>query len=765
MHHRRDTIWRHALLAGAAGLSWATGARAGDAPTPGASVQELVVVGSRGAPRLATETAAPVDVLGGDLLAQRGYDDLSKMLQVLAPSFNFPRSSTAPSSANTRSATLRGLSPDQVLVLVDGHRRHASSVLNFNNTIGRGTTPVDFNTLPASAIAQVEILRDGAAAQYGSDAIAGVINIVLRHDADGGAASVQYGQTEKADGATTLLTLRQGFSLGGEGFLTVDAEARNREHTNSAQIDPRVGRITQRHGDPDAYDLNLALNAERSLGAVTAYAFATLDRRRSESAALFRLPTVDPAIYPNGFLPLIKLRMTDLGGAAGLRGDWAGWAWDLSSTFGYDRADFHVADTANTSLGLASPHGFDGGGGRYVQNLVDLSGSRHFGLLAGANLAGGLEYRYETFRIRPGEPLSFQGAGAQGFPGYNPPRPVDIDRHAQSAWLDGELNPAAGLTLGLAGRLEDYSDFGQKTTGKASAFWRTSPWLALRVSGSTGFRAPALQQQGFATVTSQLSAGQLVNVGTFSVNDPVATALGGTPLRPETSKSWSAGLVLTPLAHLSLTADAFRIDIADRIALSESLTGPAVAAILAAHHITNASQVRFFTNAADTRTEGWEAAVHWSGQVGANGDYNLTLVYGSYDNDLTRLRANPVLPALPLLAAAAIATLTDAQPRNKLTLGGDMTLGAWRLSGDIVRYGDWTAAPLGPLQTFGDKTTVDLSAAYALTKALRVQAGVVNATNQYPDRVIGSSDGRPYTEGGGLGVDGREYFVRLSARW
>ena len=756
MRHTIWRNWRRALWAGAAGLSLSAAARAEEAPAPNASVDELVVVGSRGAPRLATETAAPVDVLGGEVLAQRGYDDLSKMLQVLAPSFNFPRSSTAPSSANTRSATLRGLSPDQVLVLVDGHRRHASAVLNFNNTIGRGTTPVDFNTIPASAIAQVEILRDGAAAQYGSDAIAGVINIILRHDADGGAASAQYGQTERGDGATSLFTLRQGFSLGGEGFLTLDAEARNREHTNSAEIDPRVGRITQRHGDPDAYDLNFALNAERPLGAVTAYAFATLDRRRSESAALFRLPTVDPAVYPNGFLPLIKLRMTDIGGAAGLRGDWAGWSWDISNTFGYDRADFQVVDTANTSLGATSPHGFDGGGGRYVQDLVDVSASRHFALLAGANLAGGLEYRYETFRIRPGEPLSFQGAGAQGFPGYNPPSPVDIDRHAQSAWIDGELTPIPGLTLGLAGRYEDYSDFGEKTTGKASAFWRTSPWLALRASASTGFRAPALQQQGFATVTSQLSAGQLVNVGTFSVSDPVAKALGATPLRPETSKSYSAGLVLTPISHLSVTADVFRLDIADRIALSESLTGAAVTAILAAHHITNA---------ADTRTEGWEAAVHWNGQVGTAGDYNLTLAYGSYDNDLTALRANPVLPALPLLAATSIATLTDAQPRNKLTLGGDVRLGGLRLSGDVVRYGVWTAAPLGPLQTFGDKTTVDVSAAYDLTRVLQVQAGVINATDQYPDRVIGSTDGRPYTEGGGLGVDGREYFVRLSARW
>jgi iron complex outermembrane receptor protein len=748
------------LLAGVAVLALMAGqARAQEA------VDELVVVGSRGAPRLATETSAPVDVIGGEELAAKGFNDLSKTLQVLSPSFNFPRSATGPSSANTRSATLRGLSPDQVLVLVNGRRRHSSSVLNFNNTIGRGTVPVDFNTIPASAIQRVEILRDGAAAQYGSDAIAGVINIVLRGDSSGGEASAQGGVTEDGDGATGIFTLRQGLPLGEGGFLTLDGEARYRNFTNSAEIDPRVGRITQRHGDPESLDLNFAVNAERPLGDVTLYAFATLDRRRSESTPLFRLPSVAPAVYPQGFLPRIKLDLTDLGGAVGLRGEAAGWSWDLSDTAGYDKGDFGVSNTVNTSLGTVSPRAFDSGGTRYVQNLVNLTVSRPFKLLAGANLAAGLEHRYEGFRIRSGDPLSFQGAGAQGFPGYNPPSPVDVHRTAFSAYVDGELSPVKGLDLGLAVRYEDYSDFGQKTIGKASAFWRATPWLALRSTASTGFRAPALQQQYFATVTSQLSGGQLVNVGTFGVGDPVARALGAAALRPETSKSYSAGLVLTPVEHLSFTADVFRIDIDDRIALSESLSGAAVTAILASRGITNASQVRFFTNAADTRTEGWEAATHWSGDVGPQGRLNLTVAYGAFDNDLRSLRSNPVLPALPLLGAQSIGVLLDGQPHNKLTLGGDLDMGRWRIFADLVRYGSYSAAPLGPTQQFGGKWALDLSASYDITDRLRVHAGVINATDEYPDRVIGSNDGRPFTEAGGLGVDGREYFIRLTAHW
>ncbi|KRB44344.1 TonB-dependent siderophore receptor [Phenylobacterium sp. Root700] len=756
---------RRNILCGAAGLALMAGQAWAEAP-PVEELGELVVVGSRGAPRLATETSSPVDVFTGEELAARGFNDLSKVMQFVSPSFNFPRSATGPSAANTRSASLRGLSPDQVLVLVNGRRRHSSSVLNFNNNVGRGTVPIDFNTIPASAIARVEVLRDGAAAQYGSDAIAGVINIVLRDDAEGGLGTFQIGATEDGDGETAIGTARQGFKLGEDGFLTLAAEARYRNFTNSARVDPRVGRVTQRHGDPESLDLNLAANAEVPLPGATLYGFATFDRRYSESAPLFRLPNVAPALYPLGFLPLVEFDMIDFGGAVGVRGEAAGWSWDLSDTVGFNRGDFAVSNSANTSLGAASPRRFESGGTRYGQNLVNLTVNRRFeDVLAGANLAAGLEHRFESFKIVPGEPASYQGAGAQGFPGYNPPSPVNVDRTAYSAFIDGEISPVKGLDLGLAARFENYSDFGDRTTGKASLFWRTNDWLAVRATASTGFRAPALQQQHFATVTSQLSAGQLVNVGTFAVSDPVARALGASDLKPEKSRNISAGVVLTPIPRLSFTADVFRIEIDDRIALSESLSGPAVTAILAARGITNASQVRFFTNAADTRTEGWEAAVNWSTPIATDGRLTLTLAYAAYDNDVKSLAVNPVLPALALLGPTSIGVLTDAQPRNKVTLNAGLDMGRWSLLADVVRFGKYRSSPLGPTQVFGDEITLDLTASVEINKTLSLHAGVINATDEYPDEVVGSNDGRPYTEAGGLGVDGREYFVRVSARF
>ncbi len=756
---------RRNILCGVAGLALMAGQAWAEAP-PTSELGELVVVGSRGAARLATETSSPVDVFSGEELTARGFNDLSKVLQFVSPSFNFPRSATGPSAANTRSASLRGLSPDQVLVLVNGRRRHSSSVLNFNNNIGRGTVPIDFNTIPASAIARVEVLRDGAAAQYGSDAIAGVINIVLRDDAEGGLGTWQIGATEKGDGETAIGTLRHGFKLGEDGFLTLTGEARYRNSTNSARVDPRVGRVTQRHGDPESLDLNFAANAEVPLSQVTLYGFATAAHRSSESTPLFRLPSVAPAIYPLGFLPLIEFDMVDLGGAVGARGEVAGWDWDLSNTAGYNRGDFAVSNSVNTSLGAASPRRFESGGTRYGQNLVNLTFSRRFdSIMAGSNLAAGLEHRFESFKIVPGEPASFQGAGAQGFPGYNPPSPVDVDRTAFSAFVDGELSPLKGLDLGLAARYENYSDFGDQTIGKASLFWRATDWMALRATASTGFRAPALQQQHFATVTSQLSGGHLVNVGTFAVGDPVSRALGASDLKPEKSRNVSAGVIFTPMPRLSVTADVFRIDIDDRIALSESLSGPAVTAILTARGITNASQVRFFTNAADTRTEGWEAAINWSAPISTEGKLTLTLAYGAFDNDVKSLAVNPVLPALALLGPTSIGVLTDAQPRNKITFNAGLDMGRWSLLADVVRFGKYRSSPLGPTQVFGDEITLDLTGSFEINETLSVHAGVINATNEYPDEVIGSNDGRPYTEAGGLGVDGREYFIRLSARF
>jgi iron complex outermembrane receptor protein len=729
-----------------------------------ADVDEVVVVGSRAAPRVISDSAAPVDVFSSKTLERQGYSDLSRSLQAIAPSLNFTRASTAPSAANTRPATLRGLGPDQVLVLINGKRRHASSVINFNQVVGKGTVPTDLNTIPVTAISRVEILRDGAAAQYGSDAIAGVINIVLRSDTSGGFASLQGGATSKGDGQTFIAAGLFGHSLGEDGHVTVSGEVRSREPVNRGGLDSRFNRITSRQGDPDSVDTNIVIDAATTVGGVELYGDATFADRHSVSPAQFRTPTVAPAAYPAGFIPLIALDLTDVGATLGGRGQAAGWTWDLSDTVGYNRSDFDVSNTITTSLPAGSPTRFNAGGARYTQNLIDLSASRKFDVLAGANLAVGVEHRWEGYKIVAGEPGSFSGAGAQGFPGFNPPSPVDVHRNAFSAFADGEVSPTTWLRLGAAVRYENYDDFGAKTVGKLSAFIKATDWLAFRGTASTGFRAPALQQQVFATVTSQSVGGVLVNVGTFAVDDPVSRSLGARPLKPETSKNVSAGVVLTP-GPFTFTADIYQIEIADRIVLSESLQGAAVTAVLRAAGVTNASQVRYFTNAVDTTTRGLDLTAQWRGQLWEGARLDLSAAYTAVDTDIDRTRVNTLVPSLPYLGISSIDLLTKAQPRNKLSLSGQLDMGRLRLFGNVVRQGAYRSFNILAEQTFTAKTTVDLTADYDVTSRVSVTAGVINLTDTYPDknaeRALNQGGSLQYGEIGGIGIDGREYFVRL----
>ena len=727
--------------------------------------EDIVVVGTRAQGRLAEESPSPVDVFDSQDLQARDLTDLNRTLQYLAPSFNYPRTATGPSGANTRAATLRGLAPDQVLVLVNGKRWHLSSVLNFNNVVGRGSVPVDLGAIPVSAIERVEILRDGAAAQYGSDAIAGVINIILRSSASGGFASVQSGITEKGDGRTLTAALNHGFAIGRGGAINLTAELRDRGATNRAGIDSRYGRITSEQGDPESLDLNLAGSLRLPIGAVELYAQGIYDHRRSTSPAQYRAPTVAPAFYPQGFVPHIRVDLDDAGGSVGVSGDLSGWRFDLSDTVGLSDASFDVFDTVNTSLGAASPRAFAGGGARYFQNVVNLDVSRKIDFAAGLNLAVGAEHRYESFKLRTGEPGSYTGAGAQGFPGYNPPIPVDESRDAWSFYGDVELSPIEGLNLGAAVRHERYSDFGDATTGKLSLFYKPIELIAIRATASTGFRAPSLQQQYFSTVTSQSSGGALVNIGTFAVSDPVAIALGVTPLREERSRNLSGGVVLKPFDGFVLSADIFHIEIDDRIALSETLGGPAVTAILRAAGITNASQARFFTNALDTTTEGFEITADWNHRFG-DVRANLTASYATVETEVNRLAVNPVVPSLPLLGGSALQLITVAQPKDKLTFAARIDADDFSLGADVVRFGEFTTTSVLTPQTYGAVTSIDVTAEFKAAERLRFGIGVLNLTDAYPDltaeRALTQGGGLLYPEAGAIGTNGREFFARAT---
>lgn len=759
-------------LALMAGLAGATGAVAQTAAAGPEIVDEVVVTGTRAEGRKPLESLAPVDVVRSEEIAELGYPDVARGLEFLEPSVNFARSATTATAANSRPVTLRGLAPDQVLVLVNGKRRHATSILNTNNAVGRGSAGVDLDTIPGASVGRIEILRDGAAAQYGSDAIGGVVNIILRGVDDGGFASIQASTTEEGDGDAYAVSGWVGLPLGEEGHVTLSGEYRDQQPTNRANLDQRFNRVTYRFGDPDLTLLSFGVDASLPIAGGEAYAFGTLTRKRSENAAGFRVPGFSP-VWPNGFLPKIRPLIWDGAVTVGWRATLAeDWRFDLSNTYGQNKASFDVVDTANQTLGAASPTEFYSGAVTYRQNVVDATVSRPLPFWAGGNFAAGAQYRHEAYEIESGEPLAYTGVGADGFPGFNPRNPTDKSRIAYAAFADLELKPVEALTLGGAVRYDHYGDFGGKVTWKASGRFEVTDWLALRSTIGTGFRAPSLQQQYFSAVAGALSAGRLVTVGTLPVADPVARALGASKLKPETSISYAAGFVLDPGFGLTLTADWFRIEIEDRIALSEQLGGASVTAVLNAAGITGFQQVRFFTNAVDTTTDGFELTARYRRALTDDTDLSLALGYGRFDTRLDVLRPNPALPGLPLLALKSVLYVTEAQPKDKLTFEAQLTHGPFSVQANVTDFGTYVSQPLVPVQVFGGKTVLDVSGYWKVNATLKLSAGVQNLTDERPDALIGqqavvaaTGGSFPTGEESPIGVNGRSYFVRLEARF
>lgn len=755
------------LLAGAALAAPAVYAQ----PAADEDGTNIIVTGTRTTGRAALQSSAPVDVISAEAISGTGYIDLNRALNFLQPSVNFARAATTASAANTRPITLRGLSPDQTLVLVNGKRRHANAVLNVNNSIGRGSAGVDLDTIPQNAIARIEVLRDGAAAQYGSDAIAGVVNIILKSNAEGGSAELLGGVTEEGDGLNGLGSASAGFRLGDGGHVTLSLLARAQEATNRALVDQRFDRVTYRIGDPESRLVSLALDAALPLGGAELYGFGTLTRKISNNGAGFRVPGYSP-LYPDGFLPIIEPRIWDVGGTIGLRGELGGIRADLSQSYGNNKADFSVRDTANVSLGLASPTRFDSGGVTYRQYVTDLLLSRPLALLAGGNVALGGQYRHESYSIRNGEPAAYFGLGADGFAGFNPRNPTDASRNAYAGFIDVELRPVQPLLFGGAVRHDHYDDFGGKTTWRVTGRLEPVEGFAIRGTIGTGFKAPSLQQQYYSAVQGALSSGNLVSVATLPVSDPIARALGAGDLKPERSRNATVGIVVGPIEGFSFTADYFHIRIRDRIALSEQLGGAALGAILARAGVTGFSQVRFFTNAVDTTTQGLELTANWSGSLGSDTRLSINAGYAWFQNRLDTLRPNPALPALPLLSTRSILFLTQAQPANKFTLQSNLSHRRWEWQANVTAFGAYTAAPIAATQTFGGGESVDLSVGHELVDGVRLTAGVQNLFDARPDpvsdqgRFIGATGGSfPTGEETPLGLNGRSYYLRVSARF
>jgi iron complex outermembrane receptor protein len=760
----------------------------------------IVVTGTRSDGRSQLSTPSPVDVLSGEALRQQGTTELAESLSAAAPSIDFPRAAVVDGTDSIRPLTLRGLSPDQTLALVNGTRRHASALVNVNGSVGRGSAAVDLNAIPVAALDRVEVLRDGASAQYGSDAIAGVVNLRLREAREGGGATISYGQYDTSveparssrdvtDGETTTISGWQGFALGQSGFLTVSAEFLQREPTSRGDIDPNLlpdEIVNSRFGDPEVEQWSAYANAGVPLAdGWEAYGWLGYQDRDSTSAAFprrFNNANNVPAIYPNGFLPLINVVSEDLTAAGGVRGEFAGWDADLSLVYGRNALDFRTENSLNSTYGAASQTSFDDGGLTYGQTVLGIDFTRGFdaGLAQPVNFAWGVEARRETYEIRAGEPASYDrgpaaapglASGAQGFIGFQPSNEVDEDRTAWGAYVDVEVFPVERLLIGAAVRFENYSDFGETLNGKLTARYDFTDNFALRGAVSSGFRAPSLQQSYFTSTASVFQAPDVVETGTFPATSLVARTLGAEPLRPEEAVNYSLGAVFQ-VGDFDLTIDAYRIEISDQIALSENISrtfSPQVAALLDPLGI---SAARFFINGVETETQGIDIVGRYQLDAGGAGEFDFVAALNFNEVEVTRVpdSLSVLDPTPPLLGRNRILTIEEGTPREKAVVSVDWELNNFAATARASYYGDVLqpgGTPAGDFRT-GEHTLLDLEGRYRFSDNISIALGVDNVFDEYPDAVpapLNTSGVVAFPFYSPFGFNGRFSYARLTLGW
>ena len=638
----------------------------------GVQLNEVQVVGSRSLRRTATDTPVAIDIIDvQDVSTQSGQLEVNQLLQYAAPSFNANKQSGSDGADHIDPASLRGLGPDQTLVLINGKRRHQSSLINIFGTRGRGNTGTDLNTIPVTAIKRIEVLRDGASAQYGSDAIAGVINIVLKDDVETLQGSVSYGaystnadgdfgtdpyglwntdgyrldtendgnrigKDKDFDGGSVKVGLNYGVALSENGgYANITTEYINKNKTLRPGFEFRKG-----FGEAAIEGFNFFVNAAYPVNDKTeVYAFGGRNYRDTDAFAFTRNggARVVESIYPNGFTPRITSIITDNSMAVGIRTKTdSGWNIDLSNTYGKNDFHYYIKGTLNASLVDLSPTDFDAGGHSLDQNTINLDFSKFYeDILAGMNIAFGAEYRTENFNIFSGEEGSYgtydtsgrliidpatqtqptdpesgdpRPGGSQGFPGYSPANEVDRSRSNVSLYADAEFDLTETLLVSAAARFENYSDFGSTINGKLSSRLKLSDNFNLRGSVSTGFRAPSLAQIYYNLRFTNFVGGEALESLLSPNNSPVTASFGIGPLKEETATNAAIGFT-TNFSGFSATVDGYYINVQDRIVLTGNFD---------ATNIPGVEAAQFFANGADTETYGLDIVLSYKKRFGEN---------------------------------------------------------------------------------------------------------------------------------------------------
>lgn len=737
---------------------------------------------------------------------------MTRVLQNLVPSFNIANSGVTDASVFVRPPTLRGLPGDQVLVLVNGKRRHRSALVQLGGgSLSAGSQGPDLSQIPTIAIERIEVLRDGAAAQYGSDAIAGVLNYTLKKR-EGIQLSARYGQYYKGDGENYQLAGNAGVKLGERGFINISGEyIRANQTSRGGQaigahylaiarpdlvgVIPNPGQI---NGDPKARSYRFFVNAAYEAGPGEFYAFGNYgvskqaqDFRYRQSFAvtgappqgagtvtypatpLFapiyidRLPdgTYNAAgrtfsftsVFPGGFTPRFHADILDMSAVGGYRGETdSGFTYDLSVSYGRSRFKYDIGNTVNPSLGPNSPTQFHVGQleERERNFNADFTYPLELGLASRVTFSAGAEARRETYIIRQGDEAAYiagpftvqqlsdgrtltQSVGSNGFPGYSPQAATDRSRNSWAIYGGAEADVTKALSVGIAGRHEHFSDFGDQTIGKLTARYEINRALALRGSGSTGFRAPTVGQLYTTNVTTLLQGVNPVESATLPATTAAAQYFGAVSLKPEKSRSFSGGIVLTPGSGWNVTVDYYNIKVNDRIGQSglipvQASDRPALQALGVANYAT-LGQVRFFTNAFDTRTQGVDlvishnASTDWgrfSTTVAAN--YNKTRVTARNAGIIDDVRKGDIENLNPKFRAS----LTEAWSLGRFAAVGRVNY--------FDKFSDYDTVVNGGKKTYGSEWKFDLELSYELAKHVRVAVGGDNIFDNYPDKNIRS---------------------------
>lgn len=809
---------RTALLTCVGASIFATGSFAAEAQSS-PELQTVTVTGTRAAPRTVIQSLEPIDSISRESIAQTAPAELNEVIAELVPAFSVQRLPALDGTIFVRPARLDNLSPDQTLVLLNGKRMHRSAMM-MNPSYGAAFQAPDLDQVASSALRSIEVLRDGAAAQYGSDAIAGVINLRL-DDRAGASLFAQSGQYIDGGGAGPKLGGHFGLRAG-ESFIALTAEYSSTAPTSRSQqqafaaafqaANPtlKIPNPAVRWGQPARDALRLAFNSNYQLGAFSLYSFGTYGKGYGISDFNYRGPNgavISPtntysagysaqflpnaafpgfsplSVYPTGFTPHFGQHDWDESLVGGLRRSFGnGLILDGSVNYGRSHINYFMLNSFNFSLGPKSPTQFDDGAVDQEELNFNLDGSIPLtipGFYKPVTLAFGGEHRKETFTISAGDPASYAigpgapalSVGSAGFVGYSPAQSGRHSETVNAGYLDLNLPVTSTWTVAAATRFEDFDAFKSSTTYKVSTRYELTSELAVRGTLATGFHAPSPAQL-YGETTSQFlnPALGVLTTGRFSPVGPVAQVLNAsganiTPLRPETSKNYSLGLAWASKFGLSATLDLFRIDIRNRINGSSAyLLTPAQNATLTALHVPNLTGIysaSFLQNDYNTSNRGYDLVVTDVASV-AKGVLTSTLAINHTDTIVGASKSGAILGTPAFI-------FKNALPHNRATLSETYSNGRYQLTTRVRYYGAWTDSVYQGsylTQKIGSLGMVDLIGAYQVSSSVSVKAGVENIFNKYPDKAqLQSYRGLIYSRNAPYNTDGGYYFARLDAKF